>query len=330
MSSIPIATRAERHPHLRPLNMLRDLPAVADLIELCFSNTMDSEGQRYVQDMRRAGSDAGFLRWAARMAETTSLPLTGYVWEQDGSIVANTSLIPFRHRNRRLYLIANVAVHPEYRRRGIAHALTERALDHAWQRKVASTWLHVRDDNPGAIQLYQQLGFVERARRTSWMSRGDSAAIPPQTGVSLISRHPGHWPQQQEWLRRLYPDHLAWYRSWNFASLRPGLANWLYMLFLDVSVRQWSALRGDRLEATLSWSPAGREPHALWLAAGPGADPEAVTALLFQARRILGRHTSLGLDFPAGESTEAFEAGGFKPARTLIWMEARASGRATS
>ena len=39
---------------MRPLNMLRDLSAVADLIELCFSPTIDNEGQRYLSDMRRA------------------------------------------------------------------------------------------------------------------------------------------------------------------------------------------------------------------------------------------------------------------------------------
>src|SRR3989304_5116538 len=123
MSLLPLAARAEAHPNLRSLNMLRDLPAVADLIELCFSNTMDSEGQRYIQDMRRAGDDKSFLNWANRAAESTSLPLTGYVWEENGRIVGNTSLVPFRHNRTRLYLIANVAVHPDYRRRGIARAL---------------------------------------------------------------------------------------------------------------------------------------------------------------------------------------------------------------
>ncbi|HEY2982290.1 MAG TPA: GNAT family N-acetyltransferase, partial [Anaerolineales bacterium] len=227
MSSIPIAARAERHPHLRALNMLRDLPAVADLIELCFSNTMDSEGQRYIQEMRRAGSDASFLHWATRMAETTSMPLTGYVWEESGKIVGNASLVPFRHNKRRLYLVANVAVDPDFRRRGIAHALTERALQHAHQRKVAAAWLHVRDDNPGAIQLYKNLGFVERARRTTWQARGDGAALAPRTDVSITARHPRDWPQQQSWLLRLYPVDLAWYRSWNFSALRPGLSSWL-------------------------------------------------------------------------------------------------------
>jgi GNAT superfamily N-acetyltransferase len=324
MSAIPLTARAEAHPHLRPLNMLRDLPAVADLIELCFATTMDSEGQRYVQDMRRAGSDASFMRWATRMAETTSLPLTGYVWEEAGRIVGNSSLVPFRHKQQRMYLIANVGVHPDYRRRGIARALTERALQHAHQRKVKSVWLHVRDDNPGAIQLYKDLGFVERARRTNWQAHGDSAAVPPpRTAVSVAVRHPRHWPQQLNWLRRIYPDDLAWYRSWNFSALKPGLWNWVYLLFVDVNVRQWTALQAGHLEAALAWSPAGRDPHALWLAAQPGSSRDAVTAVLLQARRALAQHANLSLDYPAGEAVEAIQAAGFKALRTLIWMEAR-------
>jgi hypothetical protein len=84
------------------------------------------------------------------------------------------------------------------------------------------------------------------------------------------------------------------------------------------------------MEAALAWSPAGRDPHALWLAAGPGSAPEAVTALLYHARRMLGRHALLTLDFPADEMSEAIQAGGFKPTRTLIWMEADSARRATS
>ena len=116
--TIPTAEDSKAHAHLRPLNILRDLPSVADLIELCFSSTMDSDGRRYIQDMRRAGKDNSFLKWANRVADTTSLPLTGYIWEQDGRIVGNVSLVPFRHKGGRLYLVANVAVHPDYRKRG--------------------------------------------------------------------------------------------------------------------------------------------------------------------------------------------------------------------
>jgi len=53
MSSITIPVKVQEHPHVRALNVIRDLSTVADLIELCFSNTMDNDGQRYLSDMRQ-------------------------------------------------------------------------------------------------------------------------------------------------------------------------------------------------------------------------------------------------------------------------------------
>lgn len=323
MASIPIPARAGPGAHVRPLNILRDLPSVADLIELCFSDTMDREGQRYVQDMRRAGRDDRFLRWATRMAETTSLPLTGYVWEQNGRMVGNASLVPFRYRGRRLYLIANVAVHPDNRRGGIARALTEQCLKHARERRVASIWLHVRADNPAAIHLYSNLGFRERARRTAWQARGDFTAAGSQPGLTITDRPSQHWAQQQEWLKRAYPESLAWYRTWNFSPLRPGFWNWLVTTFMDINVRQWSAFaRNTRTpEATLAWIPAGNESSGLWLAAPPNPRPDAITELLLHARRALAQHLHISLDYPAGESEAAIHSAGFNPVRTLIWMQ---------
>ena len=224
--SIPAKTN-DPHPHVRSMNMFRDLPAVADLIELCFADTMDNDGQRYIADMRRASRDDGFLRWASRMTETASLPLTGFVWEENARIVGNASLIPFRDKGKRIYLIANIAVHPEYRRRGIARVLTRRALNYGWARKTSALWLHVRDDNQGAIELYQGLGFHEIARRTTWIAKPDPHFTQPASDIQVVSRHPRFWSQQQDWLRRFHPDALDWYRSFNFNSLRPGLMNWL-------------------------------------------------------------------------------------------------------
>src|SRR5512145_2324422 len=222
MSSITIPVKAKEHPHMRPLNVLRDLSAVADLIEVCFSPTMDNDGQRYLSDMRRASRDDGFLRWASRMTETASLPLMGYVWEEDGRIIGNASLIPFRGRGKRVFLIANVATHPNYRRHGIGRALTQRVMKQARDKNASEIWLHVRDDNPGAIQLYRDLGFQELARRTTWQAGPDPRLLQPETGIEIVPRQSRFWPQQQEWLRRLYPEALAWYHQWNINALRPG------------------------------------------------------------------------------------------------------------
>jgi len=365
MSTITLPAKANEHPQMRALNIFRDLPAVADLIELCFASTMDNDGQRYVADMRRASRDDGFLRWANHMTETASLPLTGFVWEENNKIVGNASLIPFRDRGKRIYLIANIAVHPDHRRHGIARALTQRAVEHARSKRTTALWLHVRDDNPGAVHLYEELGFQEIARRTTWISKPDSffnqnlIATQGDSNIQIVSRHPRFWLTQQDWLRRIHPDALNWYRSFDINSLRPGFMNWFYLLFVDMNIKQWAAVRGDKLLATLAWTQsAGRsvslfaaapgrvtegisrpglalpkEHTVLALGASVGTDEsraggeveapsEALMNLLTHARRTLPNQSKLTLEYPAGEMVEAFTAAGFKEHRTLLWMRA--------
>ncbi len=328
MTTITLPVKAKDHPHMRPLNMLRDLSKVADLIELCFSNTMDNDGQRYVNDMRKAGGDEGFLRWANYVAETTSMPLMGYVWEEDNRIVGNASLIPFRDKGKRVHLIANVAVHPDHRRRGIARALTERTMQHAREKNTTALWLHVRDDNPGAVKLYADLGFHEITRRSAWIATPDSTLPALDSDIHIVPRHADFWTQQQDWLRRVYPDVIAWYHHWGFHSLRPGFWAWLSNLFTDSEIAQWAAIQNGELAATLSSAPRGTRLASLFLAAAGEStvrEAEAVKSLLVHARRALRHHSSLSLDFPGGELTDAIASAGFKLRRTLIWMRADAT-----
>ncbi len=55
--------------------------------------------------------------------------------------------------------IANVAVHPNHRRRGIARALVNAAIEQG--RSLSRLTLEVRESNAAAIALYQSLGFVK-------------------------------------------------------------------------------------------------------------------------------------------------------------------------
>ena len=93
---------------------------------------------------------------------------SGFVWDEGGKIIGNASLIPFRHKGKRIYLIANVATHPDHRRRGIARAMTQKTMELARKRGSHELWLHVRDDNPAAIQMYRNMGYEIRAHRTTW------------------------------------------------------------------------------------------------------------------------------------------------------------------
>ena len=62
----------------------------------------------------------------------------------------------------------NVAVHPDYRRKGIARELVTGLVAALADKGVHSLALEVRASNAPAIALYQQLGFVQVGRRPNY------------------------------------------------------------------------------------------------------------------------------------------------------------------
>ena len=247
---------------LRPLEVRRDLGRVADLVEYCFADTLDVDNRRYIQQMRAVAQNPTTLSWVNTLSERVALPMSGFVWEEEGKIVGNLTLIPYQVRGVRYYLIANVAVHPDYRRRGIAFRLIKRALEQARQQNVPATWLHVREENAGAIQLYRSLGFRERACRTTWMSdnRADNLQSEKETKpadqdgrVKVASRRNEDWQPQKAWLQQLYPAELNWHLPFNPAALRPGLAGFLYRSFNTIDIRSEERRVGK--ECRSRWSP---------------------------------------------------------------------------
>jgi ribosomal protein S18 acetylase RimI-like enzyme len=333
MATITIsASRGQASP-LRPLNILHDLPQVADLIELCFSSTIDDEGQSYLEQMRRASRDNEFLRWAGRVVDTTSMPLSGFVWEANGKIVGNVSLVYQNFGSRKIAMIANVATHPDYRRHGIGRALTEGAMKHAQRKGAKEIWLHVRDDNPTAIRIYEELGFRDRGRRTTYYSKPGTPAssilnsAAARDHITVSPPRPRDWAAQRAWLYRAHPRELAWYSHWDWDKLSPDVWSWIYRTFVEFNTRQWAALRGGKLAATVSWIPTMHTANMLWIGAEPDSDPQALTAALEAARYELSHYRRLSVEHPAGEMVQAIESAGFEAYRTLIWMRAGATSQ---
>ncbi|HEX8990887.1 MAG TPA: GNAT family N-acetyltransferase [Anaerolineales bacterium] len=332
-----ITVQAQRVPSgpLRPLNVLHDLPQVADLIELCFASTIDDEGQSYLDQMRRASRDNDFLRWAARVVDTTSMPLSGFVWEENGRVVGNVSLVYQTYASRKIAMIANVATHPDFRRRGIGRTLTEGAMNHARRKGAKELWLHVRDDNPTAIRIYQELGFRERARRTTYNSKPGSPVpslfgqpsptVESRPRVIVTQPRGRDWPTQRLWLNRAHPRELSWYSRWNWDRLSPNLWSWLYRNLVEFNIRQWAALHDGKLLATVSWVPGIHTSNMLWIGAEPYGDAEGVRAALETARYDLSHYRRLTVEHPAGEMVDAIRSAGFDIFRTLIWMRADAT-----
>jgi ribosomal protein S18 acetylase RimI-like enzyme len=316
-----VALPASGQGHLRHLDMRHDLAKVADLVELCFYDTLDPEGRQYLNEMRRAAQNTSLLGWASSLIDESPMPPSGYVWEEDGRLVGNLSLIPITWQGKKGYMIANVATHPDYRGRGIATALTAVALKHAREHGSKSAWLQVREDNPSAIHIYEVSGFVERLRRTSWYSGPNSPEPKPPLDVRITPRHARHWEQQQAWLQRAYPAELTWNIPFNWNLYRPNLGGILYRMFMLESMQHWSVERAGELKGVLSWRHSTGFTDTIWLALPREVDQEAILALLVKSRSVI-RHTQpLSLNFPAREAAEMLKAAGFYAHQTLIWME---------
>lgn len=316
---------------LRPLDPRRDLGYVADLVEMCFADTLDVDGQRYIQQMRSLARNPGYLGLVGALTEKISVPISGYVWEEDGRVVGNLTLIPYLVGGRRYYLVANVAVNPAYRRRGIARQLTAKAIEHARQRSVERVWLHVRDDNEAAVHLYKSLGFTERARRSTWFSNGQPARLgvspaalaeptADQPRIDIGGRRSEDWPTQRAWLEEIYPSELTWHLSIKPLALRPGLTGFLYRIFNEINCRQWSAWSGKRILGVLAWYSTSAYADNLWLATDRDGEDAVAQALLGHARRNLSARRPLSLDFPAGRAVLGIQRAGFHLHQTLIWM----------
>jgi len=301
---------------LRPLNILRDLPKVADLIELCFKKNMDGEGKNYLEQMRSASRRGSSLKWSSN-----SVPFKGYVWENQKRIVGNISIIPFHKAKKTVILLANIAVHPDFRRKGIARRLTRKGIEDAKKRGAKSIWLHVERDNIGAINLYKELGFQPHSNRTTWLAEKEKPPRRKNPDIRISSRAAHFWKAQNYWLNQNYPEEIRWYRMPDFEIFKPGLKYWLYRLFVEYDIKQWAVQRDGELQAVLMWKGNYARHAPIWLASAPQADSESLTSLLLYARHQLASpKQKLVIDHPAEQFTTAFRQAGFAPQRTLLWM----------
>ena len=308
---------------MRPINLPKDLRAVADLVELCFAATLDDDGRRFIRQMRKAASSRKGLN------AFSSLPgsINGFVWVEQGEIVGNLNLIPVLVRRQRAYLMANVAVHPDFRRRGIAQKLTEAGIELAANKRVRNIWLQVDEENLAAQHLYLEFGFGERARRTVWHSQPSipTIKIPPSVRIKPIQRT--DWQQQKAWLKMIYNHNVRWNLPINFKLYAPGISGGLLRLLNERKIKQWSAYHHTKWIGSLTWQSSYSQADWFWLSAPPEKRELAIYALIPHAQKVLRENNLLrpqrkvAVNFPAGEAAEAFDAVGLTPHNTLIWME---------
>ncbi len=312
--------------HIRPARPRRDLAAIADLIAIGFADTLDASGHLMLRDMQ-ATARWGPVTWTLARWMGVIPPLRGYVWEEDGHIVGNVSLTPAGYG--RGWVVANVVVLPKYRRRGIARALMETALEEVAQRGTFAV-LQVLEENEPARKLYRDLGFAEartftRWRRASHIEEG-GLAFPAQHGVQRLHRRDA--TSLLALAERERPNTrggLGWLRPTQAEVLQPP--RWVQFAFGGGKLRAFWGIWGlqGQLEAALGVEHV-LGSYTLYFDAllRPQQDPERQmlldTLIAFLGWRFAGR--TLLTDHPADDraAAEVWRAHRFHAERTLVHM----------
>lgn len=315
-----VASRTRRHDEgLSPTNTRRDMAGIADLMAISFGDNLDSISRRMIQGMQRLGR-LGWLGWLiGKLFLPPAAYAPGFVWRADRKVVGNASLMQVDRRARR-YVIANVAVHPEYRRKGIARSLVEACLERCSENYANELLLQVERDNHAAQVLYASMGFKAVTTRTKWV-RSNSQGVRLDPGSVIVrNRRPDEWRQQYDMARRLSPEGVWWPYSNRIEYFRPReLADGLG---LRGSIH-WVAERDGSLIASLM-ARSGFEQGAwrLVLMVEPDVVGQVEEALLAKALpNLLPRRMPVVVEHEAGVAEEVFTKAGFEAERTLTWMK---------
>lgn len=308
---------------LRSLNVRQDLYQVADLIDLCFHNAMDEDGHDYVNYLRRMARDTMASNWGIGSMPGQYPTMQGYVYVIGERLIGNLSILPFRKNGNLIYLIANVAVHPDYRRAGIARKLTSKALTFIRSRSAQSAWLQVRDDNPAAQSLYLSMGFEERCRRSTWTLKPISVSqspLPP--GITIRNAGSGDWDDQLALYQDVYPESVRWNLGLQFERLQPSMRAAFRRFFRGISLKNFVV--NNRLGKSIGYfvhEKTSLYADNVWVAAYPDHDYEVVSAMKYWILEKMGSRKPFSFNFPAYRSEEMIQSFGFTKNHTLIWME---------
>lgn len=147
----------------RPININTDIPGILKLLELVFGASLDAEGRKmFAGNTSMAESPA--ILW--RLNPAAAKLSLGFVWEEHGRIVGNVTVLNSETPGR--YLVVNVAIDPEYRRRGIARLLMKQVENLVRQRQGKQILLQVVKQNNAALELYNSLNYTTIGSMTHW------------------------------------------------------------------------------------------------------------------------------------------------------------------
>ena len=310
---------------IRPVNIRTDLGAIADLLELCFTD-MDRQGQSAIREMRMFAKSGFLLTLMKSVDRMLKGLMQGFVWVENQEVVGNVSIYPAGYAQT--WVIANVAVHPDFRRRGIARQLCQKALERItnWHGKAAI--LQVNADDPVPQQLYRSLGFYDERAFTRWRWRKNHTSRNTDPMLDVKYRKYQDRQAAYELAHMLRPNDkggLGWLRPTCESIFRPGLAQLVEKMLNPGNREQWVIRNADRgLDALiLTETTFGANYIRFDLMVHPQKQGQLEDDVLhFFMRHAVSRYRGLLTEHPSDDdfATRAFEENEFTAERRQIHM----------
>ncbi len=307
----------------RPFNPATDLNGVAHLLEEAFrpENNFPFSNSPLLREV-------GIALWTLNYAPGFTDSTDGFVWIEDGQIVGNITLTGDHSRNDRYY-VSNIAVKTEYRRHGVARALMQTTLDHVRQHNGRCVLLNVRPDNPGAIKLYEELGFNALETRGEWVL-GSTSLRPAQHKIEGLRRLQASDDRAvSELVRAAAPERIRPYHK-RQAEFEIGwderIVEAIADFFTGQTTHRWALERAGKL-AGLVFVRGQRlaSPHHIVIQVHPdfrgSAEEELVARALQELERFPAREIRADATNTHPELITALERQGFRFLNGLTLME---------
>lgn len=329
MLATPVIVQSGSRNGPRPINPRRDIRQVLELIDLAFGPILDGYGRRVLDSRASFQYQASFVMRLSRVSKGMA---PGFVWEESGKIVGNISLMQSNLAGR--FLIANVAVHPDYRRRGIGRLLMQETLDYIQGNKGQEVMLQVERDNNAAIQLYRNLGFQEIGTNRRWeTSTSRLRNLPLTEADSQFDIRP---LKNQDWSAAYHLDrasmnpNIHWPAPITTEYYKAGLWRQITNFFNGRKKETWTIalpIEGQRKKQLVGLATIISEwgrPHNIELRVLPSWRGQLERPLLAKVIRRLGylRGTTILFDHPADDETvnNLLHESNFQTRRYLTFM----------
>jgi predicted GNAT family acetyltransferase len=257
--------------------------------------------------------------------------MQGFVWIEDETVIGNVSLYPAGFDQN--WVIANVAVHPDYRGQGIAHQLCQAALERIVEWGGRAAILQVDETNHAAQRLYDRLGFFAERSFTRWQWFGSNRPPQPLADMPYITyRSVWEWKAAYELVNLQRPNSrggLGWLRPTREGSFRPSFWRSLGRLLEPGSYEEWVVrdLHNHLRAWVLCHIGFGSSTMRFDLIVHPDQQGELEEPLVnYALRRAANQLRGAYTDHPAddGAADQVFRRYHFRPLRTFVHMTWRA------